>query len=406
MFDEVTIGARLRVLRRWRGMTLAQLAGQADLSVSFLSMVERGQRALDRRSHIAAVAAALKVSETELTGGPHLTTDPLQADPHTYIPALRVALETNSLHDAMVESARPLSELAALMSGPIAPLRQACEYVGLGKLLPDLIDELYLHIVQPADEAAQRLALETLVEAAICAATTAKHLNYPDLAYIAALRADDAAARLDDPVQRGKAAFALVLNAPRTGSWNRVKVMAERSADRLQPHATKPLGAQVLGMTILNAALASAATNDVAGARDWLDEAAELARRMPDDLTSSWQGFSATNVKVWEITVGVECGEAGSSLRVKSDAVEETKLDGYGSRKAGYLADVGRGLARDPKTRGDAVQWLRRAENVAPQRIRNSAPVRETVAVLLEQAKAAAGGRELRGMASRMGVPH
>src|ERR1022692_407269 len=81
MYDTETTGARLRVLRRWRGMTLTELAGLAGVSVSFLSMVEHGQRMLDRRSHIAAVASALKVSETELVGGPHLSPDRLQSRP-------------------------------------------------------------------------------------------------------------------------------------------------------------------------------------------------------------------------------------------------------------------------------------------------------------------------------------
>ena len=71
--DGITIGARLRTLRRWRGMTQTQVAGLAGLSPSFLSMVETGQRPLDRRSHIAALAGALKVSETDLVGGPHLS---------------------------------------------------------------------------------------------------------------------------------------------------------------------------------------------------------------------------------------------------------------------------------------------------------------------------------------------
>jgi transcriptional regulator with XRE-family HTH domain len=56
--DEGMIGARLRILRRWRGMTQAELAGLASLSPSFVSMIESGQRPLDRRSHIAAVATA------------------------------------------------------------------------------------------------------------------------------------------------------------------------------------------------------------------------------------------------------------------------------------------------------------------------------------------------------------
>jgi transcriptional regulator with XRE-family HTH domain len=55
--DEIALGARLRTLRRWRGMTQTELAGLAGLSPSFVSMVEHGQRLLDRRSHIAALAS-------------------------------------------------------------------------------------------------------------------------------------------------------------------------------------------------------------------------------------------------------------------------------------------------------------------------------------------------------------
>jgi hypothetical protein len=81
------------------------------------------------------------------------------------------------------------------------------------------------------------------------------------------------------------------------------------------------------------------------------------------------------------------------------------KLTGR-SRKVQFLADVGRGLAREPKTRDDAVRWLRRAEDAGPQHIRNSPLAREAVAYLLNRARADAGSRELRGMAARMGVPH
>ena len=46
--DEITIGARLRILRRWRDKTQTELVGLAGLSPSFISMVETGQRPLDR----------------------------------------------------------------------------------------------------------------------------------------------------------------------------------------------------------------------------------------------------------------------------------------------------------------------------------------------------------------------
>src|ERR1700678_2959546 len=104
--DEATIGQRLRRLRLWRGMTLAEVGGLAGVTAAYLSMIERGLRPLDRRSTISALAAALRVSETDLTGGPHLTGDRLQSAPHAAIPALRAALATNKMTQAAVERAR------------------------------------------------------------------------------------------------------------------------------------------------------------------------------------------------------------------------------------------------------------------------------------------------------------
>lgn len=88
-------------------------------------MVEHGSRMLDRRSHIAALATALKVSETDLVGGPHLTPDPLQSDPHMSIPALRVALQTNTLKAPALDYARPLTELVQEVTDRIEPMRRA-----------------------------------------------------------------------------------------------------------------------------------------------------------------------------------------------------------------------------------------------------------------------------------------
>jgi len=405
MHDEATTGARLRTLRRWRGMSLDEVAGLTGLSKSFLSMAERGLRSLDRRSHIAALALALQVSETDLVGGPHLGADPAQAGPHNYIPPLRVALETNSFHsEPVVDRARPLSDLVALMRGPIEQDRRKYNYIGVGEDLPEVIDELHWHVGQADDEVAQRLALAVLVEAYMCAAGMARTLRHPDLGHIAAMRADETAVLLDDPIERGKAAFSLVRPSP--SNWHRVKTMAERAAERLEPHVHDAAGRQVLGMLTLNAALASAASRDSDAAEHWLHEARELAGQVPDDLERNWQAFGVTNVALWNIAIGVECGKTGGEVFELTKGVDEEKLDQHLARKTCYLGDVGRGLARDPKWRGEAVHWLRRSEAVAPQRFRNDAKVRESVAVMLEQTRVVSQGRELRGMAARMGIPH
>ena len=404
--DEVTIGARLRTLRRWRGKSQVELAGLAGLSPSFVSMVETGHRPLDRRSHIAALASALKVSETDLVGGPHLTPDPVQSDPHMGIPALRVALQTNTLTAPAVDRARPLGDLARAVTTELEPFRLVGDYVQIGQVLPDLLDELHFYAADPVDEAERRLALGTLIEACVCASTMAKNLGYSDLAGLAAMRAQEAATLIDDPVGKGKASFAWLLTLPRAGSWDRTLAAGERVADELEPQLRDPLGLQVLGMLTLTTSLAAASLQRSDRASHWLTEAARIATRVPDNPTRNWQSFSATNVNIWQITVGVERGESGSGILELARNVTLDRLDPKATRRASFMADVGRGLSRDQKTQVEAVHWLRQAEEAAPQRIRNSAPVRETVAYLLNRARAAAGGRELRGMAARMGLPH
>lgn len=405
MYDEGTIGARLRVLRRWRGMTLSQLAGQAGLSASFLSMAERGQRALDRRSHIAALASALRVSETELVGRPHLSADPIQSDPHLRIPALRAAFQTSTLTDVTCEEARPLAELTAALAR-IEPAHQACDYLTVGEALPDIIDELHLHVAAPADGAALQAALEALIQACVIATFMAKDLGHHDLAHLAAVRADDAAGLLNDPVQRAIAAFLRVHTAPRAGTWDRTLRMAERAAADVEPHLSTSLGIQVCGMLTLSASLSGAVLNRSDVSEHWMNEAIGLSARVPDSPDENWMSFSQTNVDVWRVAVAVENGAAGNAVLDLARQVALENLGARRGRKAGYMADVGRGLARDPRTRVDAVRWLRRAEETAPQWIRNSSAVRETVTHMLNRAIVESGGRELRGMAARMGVSH
>jgi transcriptional regulator with XRE-family HTH domain len=404
--DEGTIGARLRILRRWRGMTQAELAGLAALSPSFVSMVEHGTRMLDRRSHIAALAGALRVSETDLTGGPHLSADRLQSDPHMAIPPLRVALQTNTLTMAAVQEARPLPELRRAVCGQLEQLRRVCDYVSLGHLLPDVLDELHWHTAHAGDEDARRPALETLVEGCVIAGALSKALNYTDLAYLAALRATEAAVVLGDPVQRGKADFMWLLTLPRAGSWDRSLVAAEQAASRLEPYARDAAGQQVLGMITLTASLSAAAAQRTDRAVHWLSEAERIAGRVPDEPNRSWQSFSRTNVNVWRVAIGIERGESGGAMLEMAGDVNLELFEARSSRRASFMADVGRGLARETRTRPEAVRWLRRAEDAAPQRIRNSAAARDTVAYLLNRARIDSGGRELRGMAARMGVPH
>ncbi len=269
-------------------------------------------------------------------------------------------------------------------------------------MLPQLIDELHVHAARPARP---RAALTALVEACVRATFLSKNLGYPDLAHIAAVRAREASRLLDDPVSTGKAAYLRLHTMPRGGSWDRTLLVAERAVARLQPHAGEPGAVPVLGQLSLTAAMAAAVLAQSEQMTRWAELADQLANMVPDNPVTGWQSFSKANVGVWRVSLAVELGETGDRVLKIASGVDEAKLAGT-SRLGPFLSDVAKGIARDPKTRPDAIAWLRRSENTAPQRFRNSAATRETVSYLMTRAAATAGGRELRGMAARMGLPH
>jgi transcriptional regulator with XRE-family HTH domain len=401
-----TIGTRIRELRRWRRMTLAEVAGLAGISPAYLSMAERGLRSLDRRSLISALAAALRVSETELTGGPHLGSDPLQSGPHAAIPALRVALAMNAPGEPAADRARPLPEVAAELES-LRPAHAAGDYLREGPLLPGLIDGLYFHLSSASSEARQVTAARSLVDALGWSASMCHNLRYPDLAQVAARAAVEAADLIADPVRHAMAQFERIGTAPRTpGAWPHLLAVAERAAAAMEPHARDEHSLQVLGMLTLRCALAATAAGKADTAIQWLGEAQNLAERVSDDdPAANWEWFGATNVAIWRTALAVERGESGRAVLEAMRGADLAKLV-VPTRRAALFLEVGRGLAREQRTQDEAVRWLQRAEKAAPQQIRNHFPAREAVAFLLTRARATAGGRELRGMCARMGVPH
>jgi hypothetical protein len=151
-------------------------------------------------------------------------------------------------------SERPAQDLADPTEAPLLPLARRTARQGDSRIAAPrgitrmekvhCIDELYFHIADPVDEASHRLALETLVEACVIASAVSKELNYLDLAYLAAQRAEEAAELLGDPIQKDKAAFMWLLTLPRAGSWDRNLLAAEQAANALE---------HVLGMLALTA---------------------------------------------------------------------------------------------------------------------------------------------------------
>jgi transcriptional regulator with XRE-family HTH domain len=103
--DLVTLGQRVRHLRRGRGMTLAQLAAATGSASSALSMIENGRRE-PRLSLLQAIAGALDVPVEDL----------LRSEPPSRRASLEIALE-----HAQRESSYASLGLPALRPSPRIP---------------------------------------------------------------------------------------------------------------------------------------------------------------------------------------------------------------------------------------------------------------------------------------------
>jgi hypothetical protein len=135
--------------------------------------------------------------------------------------------------------------------------------------------------------------------------------------------------------------------------------------------------------------------------RAHLDEAAQTASRTGDG-TFAGLNFGPRNVGVWRIALALELGEAGRVPELARQ-VEVAAIPSAG-RQATFYGDVGRGLASIRGQEAQAVEALQRAEQLAPQRTRTNPFIRVAVTDLLRRTRRDSTGREVRGMAYRMGL--
>ncbi len=395
-----TIGRRLREVRCWRRKSLRAVAELAGLSESYLSRLERGERPVDRRSTLEALAAALQVAPGELTGRHELGVGEGMGEVHAAVVALRVALADNSLDDPADDGARPWSELVVDLHRVNNDLRPRADHAALGLVLPDLIADL--HATAAVDPDHRRDALVGLLDVYTAAVVALKHLGESDLAAVAALHARAVAAEVDSPAYTALAEWvrALAVSSP---ARQRSLSLASRAADRVAPVVGRDgAAAEMYGMLHLMCALNAAALNRYGESADHQAEAADVAARVGTGTNFARTCFGVPNYGFWRVALAVERGEGGKVAEIARD-VNPTAV-GSASRRAGFYTDLGRGLATDRGRRGEAVAALRTAEQLAPQRVRANPYVRETVTDLLRLARHDAGGRELRGLAYRMGV--
>ena len=105
------IGARARMIRRRRGLSLQATAELAGISKGYLSLLERGGKRFERRSLLENLANALGCSVVDLTGEPYVPLDRAGAEALATVPGVRLALNDYSAEERPNIAAQPLDAL-------------------------------------------------------------------------------------------------------------------------------------------------------------------------------------------------------------------------------------------------------------------------------------------------------
>lgn len=288
--------------------------------------------------------------------------------------------------------ARPWEQVAAEADMLATVLRPKSDYAGEGRILPALIRDLLHH----SHGEHRRNALIELMAAYYAAGNIAARLGKHPLAYLAADRVRAAAELLGEPEWLGVAAWVraqFLGAASRTRQYHLAVANVDLTGARLESR----------GMSHLTAAMAAAARGDGSTAKAHLDDAVRMAAEV--DPAKGWGrgilNFSQANVGIWRVAVSTELGDGGRVAEIARNVEWQTTRI---SRQGAFWMDLGRGLLQDRNRHEQGLRAILRAESLTPQQVRVNPFVREAVADLLRRARRDAGGRELRGLAWRMGV--
>lgn len=386
-------GRQLRQIRLARGKSLTVIAGLAGISASYLSRLESGDRALDRRSLIAALADALDVSPSEITGAE--LSQPGDRNDDVALGEVRRALLSITMGEPHGQI-QPAEQLRARVVDLVAAQNDA-DSDKAGSALPTLIRDLHATLDAKRDEQ----TLLRLVTLAHMQGTQSwlTMIGAPmDLSWQAAMLARNAAERLDEPVSLAVSTFGTALGLLSAGAFD----LATQAINRVELPRTTAEEMQLDGMLSLAASLVAAASHEEAQRSAALEHAADLAEHTGETNLLGF-GFGPSNVGVWRMQAALESGDYTDTIQL-ADQVNPDQIP-VRARRAVYWREYGRALARLPRQRQTAVAMLRKAEEISPEHVHRNPFTRATLAELVARAKRDAVGRELRGMAYRAGLP-
>lgn len=375
-FDDDHTGARIREQRRLAHLSQRELAALLPYSYSLLNQVECGARAATP-DFVAAVARALRIDVTALTGQPYVTE--LQQDRlAALVRPIREALDLYDLGADPAVKARPAPQL-------VRDADRLCQTVRATRLrqaateLPALITE-----ITSAAWASPRTELwQALASTYRTAHDISVKLGYYDLSSVALDRMAWASERASDTCLSAVRQYMRALVYFREGEYTIGQRLIRAGHGLIDGLGTQESIA-VTGQLHLGASVIAARARDQHAVNAHLEQAAACAGHIGDASSVHWLSFGPANVQLHTMSAAVE-------MRLYDDALSQARgirlpASLATSRRAHYLIDRARSEMETGHT-GAALASLVEARKAAPEQTRYHPGARETISGLVHLAR-------------------
>ncbi|MGH3479540.1 MAG: helix-turn-helix domain-containing protein [Pseudonocardiaceae bacterium] len=367
----VGIGGRVAERRKLNGLTQAQLAHRAHVSLSLVRKVEQGS-APASPAFAAAVATALRTTVTELYDQPSLH----YGAERDHIAEVETAVMEGPA--SMTAYRPPDHDVLAAQVEEIARLQRRSRYHESSALMPSLVAELHTSAAVAPVGAHSERAHHLLATLYGCVVICLHRLVSP-LVSQAAERAAEAARFSGDPLLAALCDQERALPLMYRGAYDTAQRIVTRAQESIadQPTSLEVLSAR--GAMHLRSAIIAARRHDAATSDAHLAEARELASRLPLHANFYDTAFCTPNVQIHSVAAAVEMQDGTTAVaRDTSDPLPPGTMR---SRVAHHNIDLGRAwLLHGDHTK--ALEALNSARRAAPQQTRYHPMVAETVLTL------------------------
>ncbi|MGH3933892.1 MAG: helix-turn-helix domain-containing protein, partial [Pseudonocardiaceae bacterium] len=301
-----TGGAGVAELRKARGITQAALARRAGISVSLLSKIEIGDRALTP-GIAAAIAQALQISLGALYGEAEVS-----VDQSMLLEDLRIAVRRYDIPD---QAPVPDHAQLRLDLDQAITLREQTDLARLLGMLPDLLTRATTY----AHAAASPQGWALLADVYSVAYWLAARHRWMDLVEVAPVRQAWAAGQQPNPLTAAVAARDRAGTFLNCGDFDGGLTVVDRAIVTAEAELAGPEKAFATGTLHLRGMTLAGRLNDRAEAQRHIHAAWTAAEDFPDDLQVHNQIFGPANTATHVLATEGNLGRPREVIRLAED---------------------------------------------------------------------------------------